>query len=301
MPYDHPDMKAIREWISMAISSKKIDPRLMCHFDQVWSVHFEAAKRVFFKPQDEAGSMKDVRPASERSMLHKIRQALSLPSNEDGRDSKKDGPAHAQLNAQSTMVPVDGSRLAKTVTTLSFADGTMGRAYITAPTTTITDKIAEEMNNKLQGTMWIARGHESKSHMWNGDTLQNYLSFLKVEIKRKRQSLGIPFESKGLVICDAATVHSTGVYDQIRARFELEANVILLHGGRSSLHDHGIQIVGGWGACGAPNDAWHQFFHYMRRAWMRMATGMSASVKLRTAYQDMGISIDGNSRFTPLG
>ena len=108
------------------------------------------------------------------------------------------------------------------------------------------------MNQELKGLVYIARGHESKSHMWTGDTLQQYLVFLKDEIKRKRQSLGVSFESKALVLCDAATVHSTGMYDKVRSRFELEANCILIHGGRSSLTDHGVQIVGGWGACGAP-------------------------------------------------
>lgn len=302
LAYDHPNMKAVREWVSMAIETKKIDPRLMCHFDQVWSMHYEPAKRVLFKQQDHAGQMKDLRKASEKAMLHKIRESLSLPADPNSVVEKKDdGPAKATLNAQSTLVPVDGARVARTVTTLSWSDGSMGRGYITAPATAITDSVAEKMNQELKGLVYIARGHESKSHMWTGDTLQQYLVFLKDEIKRKRQSLGVSFESKALVLCDAATVHSTGMYDKIRSRFELEANCILIHGGRSSLTDHGVQIVGGWGACGAPNDAWHQFWHYMRRAWMRLATGMSSSLKLRNAYENFGISIDGNSRFTLLG
>lgn len=304
VPYSHPSMQEIREWISMATSSQKVDARLMCHFDQVWSVHFEPARRVLWKSAEAGNEMVDPnhKKPSQKAMLEKIREALSNSVKDTTVEKKKNYEVkQAALGPQSTLVPVDNSRIAKTVTTLSWADGSMGRAYVTAPSTTISDSVAEEMNQQLRGTVFIARGHESRTHMWNGDTLQQYLIFLKEEFRRKRLALNLPHSVRGLVLCDAATVHSAHMYDQIRSRFELEANCIFVHGGSSSLKNHGIQIVGGWGACGAPNDAWHEWYHYLRRGWMRLATGMGASLKLRNGYEAMGLSIDGNARFTWLG
>lgn len=156
------------------------------------------------------------------------------------------------------------------------------------------------MNRELAGVLHIARGHESHSHMWNADTLQDYLEFLKTEVKRKRLSLGLSFSVKGLILCDAATVHSSAIYERIRERFQTEANCILLHGGSSCLSEHGVQIPGGWGATGAPNDSWHQFFHLLRKGYQSMCTGMSASLKLRKSMDELGMGIDGNSRFSCL-
>ena len=103
-------------------------------------------------------------------------------------------------------------------------------------------------------------------------------------------------KAKALIICDAACVHSASMFDKIRARFEVESNSILIHGG-SAQH---VPIPGGWGACGAPNDAWHQYFHYLRRGFMRASIGMSPSVKLRTAMQNVDLAIDGSTRIAIL-
>ena len=105
--------------------------------------------------------------------------------------------------------------------------------------------------------------------------------------------------TKGLVLCDAASVHGCYAYEKIRDRFEREANVIMLHGG-SSLHpsQERVGIPGGWGATGAPNDAWHQWFHYLRRAYMRAHLGVSASPDLRQALSAGDLAIDGNNRMS---
>lgn len=135
--------------------------------------------------------------------------------------------------------------------------------------------------------------------MWNSDTLCHYLDFLKSELNRKRVSLGLGFEAKALVLCDAAAVHSAAFYEKIRERFEMESNSILIHGGQSSTPDRPT-VPGGWGACGAPNDAFHQWWHFLRRGWMRVCLGTAASVKIRKALDTMDLSIDGNNRMTML-
>eukprot|EP00435_Cladocopium_sp_Y103_P014801 s13_g3.t1 len=105
--------------------------------------------------------------------------------------------------------------------------------------------------------------------------------------------------AKALVLCDAAAVHGCSVYEKIRERFEQEANAILLHGGSSSHHSQKrVGIPGGWGATGAPNDAWHQWYHYIRRAFMRAHAGVGASTPLRLAMEELDLAPDGNNRMT---
>lgn len=156
------------------------------------------------------------------------------------------------------------------------------------------------MNEELKGVLYISRSHSSSSHMWNSDTLCHYLEFLSAEIHRKRVALNLPFEAKALILCDAAAVHSCSLYSKVRDRFEKDTNSLLIHGGcgTQGTDDDRLSIPGGWGACGAPNDAWHQWYHYLRRAYMRVCTGMCASTKIRKALGDMEISIDGNTRIS---
>ncbi|CAE7274060.1 unnamed protein product [Symbiodinium sp. CCMP2592] len=131
--------------------------------------------------------------------------------------------------------------------------------------------------------------------MWAAETMSHYLEFLKTEIRRKRQSLQLDATHKALVLCDAASVHSTARFAKIRKTFEKEANAILIHG--KDEDGDGLHIPGGWGAAGAPNDAWHQFFHSIRRSWMRVASGSADIAALRRVLHTTELSVDGNPRF----
>ena len=51
----------------------------------------------------------------------------------------------------------------------------------------------------------------------------------------------------------------------------------------------------GWGATGAPNDGFHQFYHGLRRAAMRTSVGMGQT--MRKALADISLSVDGKPRF----
>jgi len=85
----------------------------------------------------------------------------------------------------------------------------------------------------------------------------------------------------------------------VRKNFEREANAVLIHGGHAC--DDRVTIPGGWGAAGAPNDAWHQVFHSLRRGYMRCVVGSAGSTKLRKAMQDLNIAIDGNQKVSQCG
>ena len=135
LPYNHVSMRAVREWVATAVEYNKVDPRLMAHFDQVWSVHFEPSKRVLWKDASKHSEQKDPMKPSEKAMLSRLKEALGVPSSEPPKTEHT--VEMASLNAQSTLVPVDQARVARTTTTLAWSDGTMGRAYITAPSTVV--------------------------------------------------------------------------------------------------------------------------------------------------------------------
>lgn len=137
LPYEHGSMKMIRDRVQLCIESHQVHPKLVCHFDQVWTTHYEAAKRVLFKPVEDKGKMRPEhsRKPSVQRLLQSIRTALSLPSEEG--IVKSDGPKKATLCAQSTLIPVEYQRHARTTTTLSFSDGSVGCAFVTAPSTVV--------------------------------------------------------------------------------------------------------------------------------------------------------------------
>lgn len=62
--------------------------------------------------------------------------------------------------------------------------------------------------------------------------------------------------------------------------------------------ESGVEIPGGMGACGAPNDSWHHFFHLLRKAYLRVAIDWHASVLLRRALHELNIGADGGHSVT---
>ena len=132
--FDHPSMEMIRNWVTMACQTSRVNERLVAHFDQVWTQLYEPARRVLYKHPDEQGKTDPERKLlapSKANMLDCFRKALNLHGPMEC-SKEKDGPRKATLCAQSTLVPIDYARYPRTTTTLSWVDGTMGRAYVTA-------------------------------------------------------------------------------------------------------------------------------------------------------------------------
>ena len=135
LAYNNPSMALVREWVQMMITTRQIDGRLLCHFDQVWTTHWEPSKCTLFKDTAKAGQMAPNRSKpSQREMLTKIKSALNITENANSGaivEKEKGGIKQAALGPASTLVPVEGGRVARTTTTLSWADGSMGTAYVT--------------------------------------------------------------------------------------------------------------------------------------------------------------------------
>lgn len=136
--------------------------------------------------------------------------------------------------------------------------------------------------------------HDSRSHMWQASTMMKFLDHFAIELRAKRQELGLDATSRGLLLCDKASVHHASIFEDARQRWQQQHDCLIVHGASTDL----VCIPGGWGATGGPNDGWHNHWHALRRSWMRVAAGLGGCAQVRRALQDMEISIDGNPRFS---
>ncbi|CAK9057185.1 Protease 2 (Oligopeptidase B) (Protease II) [Durusdinium trenchii] len=128
-------------------------------------------------------------------------------------------------------VPVDGWRVPRTLTTLSWADGSLGRGYITyRESDGVSEKARHRLNQELEPWLFIAEPQQ-RSHIWSAESFMHYLDFLAQEVRERRKALHLKHTDAALIICD---------------------NVILTGDTRD------CSVPGGFGANGAPNDGFHQ-------------------------------------------
>ena len=99
------------------------------------------------------------------------------------------------------------------------------------------------MNKEFSDTLQISTDHYGPSHMWTAETLGSYLKFLAVEIRNKRRKLGLTAHAKAMVVMDKAPQHSSSTFKKLRERFEIDNNVLLLHGDSF----HAVAIPAGLG------------------------------------------------------
>ena len=104
LPYDHSAMVAVRQWVNLQVTMQHIHPKLMCHFDQVWTTHHTPVQKALIK----TGEKCKLKPTAFR-MLQGVRAALGLEV-EPNPAKEYQGPAQATLSATSTLTPVDYSR-----------------------------------------------------------------------------------------------------------------------------------------------------------------------------------------------
>ena len=77
LPYHHPQLQKIREFVDHVTSTGEVHERLVLNFDQVWTVLFEPSPKILFKSADKAGQRADKLQSSVRKrqvFLSKQRQ-----------------------------------------------------------------------------------------------------------------------------------------------------------------------------------------------------------------------------------
>ncbi len=101
-------------------------------------------------------------------------------------------------------------------------------------------------------------------------------------IRQRRHELGLDASAVGLIICDKCSSHQSETFYTMRRQFAREVNCLIMGddrfaGARAPDGDSGAEtmtmppIPGGFGAAGGPNDGFHQFFHFARKAFAKVA------------------------------
>ncbi|CAK9055230.1 Malate dehydrogenase 2 [Durusdinium trenchii] len=277
LPFGHPALQEVRTYVSKTCKDKGICPRLVANFDQVWTTLFRPERKILQK--STPAGLKDplVRSMAMRRVRHNLQRCLGLEFTETdpgvltAKESLKQPRVSGGPAASAT---VDSWRQPRTLTTLSFIDGHLGRAYITCKAGTIAESTRKQMNKELSKYLWIAEPQE-KTHIWNQASLVHYLHFLAQEFRQRRRELGVDASARGLVMMDQAGAHMSDAYTQIQKKWSEQHNIEILCG-----HSE-IPIPGGFGAAGGPNDAWHQALHSLTKAYLRMAIGWGSAPMLR--------------------
>ena len=266
---DAPQVLAVKEYVHTVIREGKAHPLLIGNFDQVWTTMYEPAARVIWKDRCRQGPTTDAANNSGR-FFRRQRLVQQLRAELELEHAPVEGPVgnrHKSEDGYAQAGTVSNWRLPRTTTTLSWRNGDLGRLFISIADDKVTDAQLEAARS-LRGFAHVERS-EGSTHMWRGDTTIRYLDFLKGELAQRRRELGLEFTDGALVIADDAAVHRDEKYATLRKLWEEENNCILLGCDRQ----HPVQVPGGFGAAGAPNDQWHNAWRLLRRAWLRKAVG----------------------------
>lgn len=300
LDYEHPQVAAVRTFVQQCSQSHNVCKRLILNFDQVWTTMRRHSRRVIHKPLEREGQHPSSEKPSRQRMIQSIRQALDIEAYDELGAEQTQDRYQVQpviLNAQANVSPIEGWRIPRTTCAISWADGELASAWVTVKDGAAPDDVIQKLNQELAGTIHIY-SHDSRSHVWNSSTVLHFLSYLSVEIRRKRLKRNLtPADGYALVLCDKATVHACAAFESIRKRWEQENAALICHGSSSDT----VKIPPGWGAAGAPNDGFHQWYHLLRQSFQKIATGQARSLELRAALTDLSIAVDGSVRYTMLG
>lgn len=140
LPFSHPSLVKVREWLKLEVGSGRAHARLLGNFDQVWSVTFQPNRRTLQSQHRRltlaSGGMDPcARSMHQRRLRRFIERSMGLNLTEQfGENGESDeGPiGFAQISGGfAGHTPVDGWRVPHTLTTFSWSDGTLSRGFIT--------------------------------------------------------------------------------------------------------------------------------------------------------------------------
>eukprot|EP00438_Fugacium_kawagutii_P013863 Skav228403 [mRNA] locus=scaffold3824:14733:31266:- [translate_table: standard] len=159
LPFDHPQLQAVRVHIRKLAAEGQVHDQLIMNFDQVWSTNFRPTKRSLQKRASLKGETKDphVRSMMMRRIRHNIERFLDLPFTEADPDQKilqPDLRPPTVLGGEAASGMIEAWRVPRSVTTLSFVDGYIGRSFVTVRSGTLRDEAkAIEAMQRTRGSM----------------------------------------------------------------------------------------------------------------------------------------------------
>ena len=139
----HPSLQYLRTWITMEVKKKNISPQLIANFDQVWSVQYRPRKSIL---QHKGAYDEHSRSTCKRRIRHRLERVLGLPFTEASASTDTDPAPPTLQGGKAATGVVDLWRMPRTVTTLSWIDGTAGRSFITCRDNCLSEKQRIQIN-----------------------------------------------------------------------------------------------------------------------------------------------------------
>ena len=176
IPFDHPSLVHMREWISFQIQNGSVHERMVCNFDQTWSLNFVPRKTSMTHRQVKADPF--AKNVHRKKLRHVIERTLGLDftNSQAGDCGDYQERLHSVHGGPAAMNPVDQWRQPHTLTTLSWNDGSIGRGYVTVKGDYLSESQRSELNKELQTWLYIGP-LQQRTHIWNSETFVEYMSF----------------------------------------------------------------------------------------------------------------------------
>lgn len=156
LEFNHPAMVQVRQWVSEQVAAGVFSPRMIGNFDQVWAMAFRPRRATL----QQSGSANATDEFKGKPFLRKMRRVFERCLNKPFTEESL-LPQHQQdptmTGGTAANVPVDGWRVPRTLTTLSWADGSLGRGYITYRES---DGVSEKARHRLNQDMICFNGVE---------------------------------------------------------------------------------------------------------------------------------------------
>jgi len=284
LPYDDPRVQQVRDEVATLISTRNVHERLVVNYDQVWEMLCHGAKSKVWK--DKGVGSKDTlefcggdakhnhlksRMRAAAEALQEMEVSGCIPKK--SKDNWVAGPMPTPRNDK-----VKDHRVAHTVLTVSFIDGTPGLLVLAFRAGDIPDNLVSEFNSKFAGSVYILVT-KTASHMFDGSlTVDMWEECMTAVFRKRRQELGLTAEARGLILCDAFTGNSSNKQGESQRRdaWMASQNVQIL-----------TSIPGGWSAHGQPNDAVHQYLRYLQKIYESVALEIHPNPLIRPRLESM--------------
>lgn len=162
-----------------------------------------------------------------RKLRHGLERALDLPLSEvdPAAGRKQTSLAIPQVQGgEAASCAVDSWRQPRSLTTLSWVDGFMSRAFITFREGGISQATRDLVNSKYGQYIHVGPPQAS-SHVWSESTLIQYLQFLGEELRVRRKMLNLDASHRALIIMDQAGAHMSKTYVALQKKWCEQHNV----------------------------------------------------------------------------
>lgn len=138
-------MVKVRAWVQSQIKAGRYHGQLVANFDQVWSVLYRPKKRNL---QQRSHIDEHARSMTMRKIRHCVERILDVPYTEMLDPSEKVNQVHSSSiqGGEAATAAVDMWRVPRTVTTISWADGSLSRPFITCRSDYLTESQRQQAN-----------------------------------------------------------------------------------------------------------------------------------------------------------